>query len=137
MKVFNFRRWICIGLFLSVSICSAGCWPAGSRYPKYDSEFLNATGSTINDVQISWSANGEDFRQRAGIVSQGPDSSKVMGFSPDPIPDKVLATWRSGNGERHEQVIDVASHIPDIKHFTGSIVYKFTANGVDIESKKE
>ncbi len=137
MKLSNYWRANFIWLLAAVVIYGAGCWPTGSRYPKYDSEFVNATDVMIDDVQITWTANGENFRQRAGIVSPGVNSSATMAFSPDPIPDRVLATWRTADGKTHEQIVEVASRIPDIQHFTGSVIYLFTNDGVTVQAKRE
>ena len=55
-----------------------------------------------------------------------------MSFSPDPIPEAVLASWTTADGKQHQQVVEVAGRIPDIANFTGIIVYKFTDKGVVI-----
>ena len=44
----------------------------------------------------------------------------------------MLATWKTADGKTHEQKVEVASRVPDIKNFTGSIVFKFTEDGVTI-----
>src|SRR5665213_1147072 len=129
MKIYLLRN-LCSAFAVLFLGFAAGCWPMGSRYPKYDNSFLNAADSGMEGVEARWNADGEDFRQESGVL--GPRCFSTMSFSPNPIPAKVFVTWKTADGKRHEQTVSVASCIQDIKHFTGSIGYKLSENAVTV-----
>ena len=52
--------------------------------------------------------------------------------NPEPIPDKVRATWITQDWKTHERTVEVASHVPDVVHFEGSICYRFADGGVSV-----
>ncbi len=57
-----------------------------------------------------------------------------FGFSPDPIPEKVLAYWITPDQKVHEKIVTVAAKIPHIQCFSGSIFYMFHEDDVVVES---
>jgi len=135
MKAAHFSRLATMGAFTLVAVGLSGCWRGGPFYREYDNRFWNASTSNISDVTITWSTDGEHYRQ--GGNGMGPNRGGDLGiswaFSPHPIPEKVLAHWITSDGKVHEKVVEVAAHVQDPECFTGSIVYKFYDDDVVIE----
>ena len=106
--------WLRLCLVLATLACAIGCWPEGARYPKYDNRLWNASSSDLRDVTISWQANGQEFSQ--GHTGMGPnhggDLGVSYGFSPDPIPEKVLAHWITEEGVVHNATVEVGGRFP-------------------------
>jgi len=102
------------------------------RKPPYAIGFYNASNQQLGEAFVRWSANG--FPWIAGGGGLAPDRDhrghgSTDEFQPDPIPGKVTLIWKTPDGQRHEQVMAVAEKVRDIKHFTGTIYFKFTDNG--------
>jgi len=135
MKMGKFSQLVTVGVLTLVAGGLSGCWRGGPFYREYDNRFWNASDSEMSDVTITWTTDGEHYRQGGNLMS--PNRGGSMGiswaFSPHPIPEKVLAHWVTSDGKVHEKIVEVARHIPDPECFTGAIVYKFYDDDVVIE----
>ena len=122
-------------LFGLLTLVSTGCCgPEKRQLPDYDNSFWNVTSARIDDVRITWQANGKTVVQSPGDIDPATYHyvGQSMAAAPLPIPEIVSVSWKTADGKAHEQTVNVASRIPDIKHFDGSIFYKFSAEGVAI-----
>jgi hypothetical protein len=122
-------------------VCGCAAFGRGPhpRNPEYSDGFYNATGQELTGVHITWVADGVPYRVGAGILGPG-GTGKVSHFAPDPIPPRVTVWWRTADGEEHSRELEVASRVPDLKTFTGTIWFKFTAEaagGVEVVPMSE
>ncbi len=116
---------------LPLALCGC-CSTSELGLTDYDNSFWNVTGETVSGVHVFWEANGQKFMQEPDDipVAKYDYVGESMVTAPLPIPEKVRVTWKTADGTPHEQTVAVASRIPDIDHFRGSIFYKFTDQGV-------
>lgn len=121
-------------LAICLLVFAHGCSPYEPPGTRYDNTIWNVTSADIYNVRLSWEANGQKFEREARQVS--PAVYHFIGMSmasnPEPIPDRVVVSWMTGDGKTHEQTVDVASRIPDMEHFRGSIFYRFDGRGVTV-----
>jgi len=126
---------VLVALFGLLTVVSAGCCgPEKRQLPEYDNSFWNVTSAPVDDVRIMWRANDRIVVQTPGNIDPAMYHyvGQSMAAAPLPIPEIVSVSWKTADGNAHEQTVKVASQIPDIEHFDGSIFYKFTAEGVVI-----
>jgi hypothetical protein len=85
-------------------------------------------------VQIVWDTNGGNFCQRVEEVP--PAVYHYVGVctvgAPYPIPDRVDVQWKTKDGAVHRQTVAVPPQIAHSNDFTGSVFYRFAADGVSI-----
>jgi len=81
----------------------------------------------MTGVEVEWSVDGRNFRLGGGQFGSNVEEGfgEYIGLCPQPIPNQVAARWKTYDGKQHTRCIEVASHVPDIEHFTGTIVFKF------------
>ena len=121
--------------------CTAFGGGPGPRVPEYSLGFYNATGRELTGVHVTWVADGVPYRVGAGILI--PTAKAVSHFAPDPIPPRVTVWWRTPDGEDgedgegHSREVEVASKVPDLRSFTGTVWFKFTADGVEVVPMSE
>jgi hypothetical protein len=117
---------------------AAGCVENGEparppiRDPAYAVGFYNAADANLTDVWARWQSHGIPWGASAGFLPPDPTGNavgKVSDFQPDPIPDCVELTWKTQDGAGHSQHLAMASKIPDIAHFTGTIYLKYVGPG--------
>ncbi|MDB5291998.1 MAG: hypothetical protein JWL69_3239 [Phycisphaerales bacterium] len=109
----------------------AGWRPQVSRDPEYSLGFHNSTQAPLLESEIEWMVDGRHFHDGGGLLYPG-GRGKTSSFAPDPIPVSVHVTWKTSDGQTHEQNVEVASHVPDLPHFTGVIWFNFTDEGVQV-----
>ncbi|HET6246609.1 MAG TPA: hypothetical protein VFE47_02835 [Tepidisphaeraceae bacterium] len=119
---------------LAITSACIGCASAEREGVHYDNSFRNVTPDAMTAVKIDWDSNGRHFTQQLGRVP--PAVYHYVGVSaveaPYPIPDEVIVTWKTKDGTLRHQTVKVASRIPDIDRFKGSIFYQFSTDGVVI-----
>ena len=125
-----------LGLIVAIfGSALAGCCLPGMHCPgQYATQLQNATLRPMTDVGIRWNANGKEVRQEVAFfgscVENG--SGPYFDLCPEPIPETVMARWRTEDGNKHAKSVPVASRIPDIQSFTGDVVFKFYDDDVAI-----
>jgi hypothetical protein len=142
MKYVNELPWramssVILGLLV---MAAAGCpttQPGDqpmARDPDYAFGFINSTDRVLNGVRVEWMSNGSSCIARAGILPpvQPGDvpargGGKRSSGQPDPIPSHVTLYWTSADGRQHECEMAVASMVPDLVHFSGTIWFEFTS----------
>ena len=92
--------------------------------------FANATAEELSRVGATWTANGKTLRESAGILV--PTGYKEFNEEPDPIPGRAEVSWRTPDGRDHQQQVEVASRIPNLAAFSGTIFFKITDGGVQL-----
>ncbi|MDB5330320.1 MAG: hypothetical protein JWP03_1471 [Phycisphaerales bacterium] len=128
------RAWISLGIFLGLAMLAGGLGCGGdpfanrprTRVPHYALGFANATGAAVDEVKLDWTADGMDLHDGAGFLSPSPDATKESNEAPDPIPPKATLSWLTADGQKHKQELEVASRVPDIAHFSGTVWFKIT-----------
>lgn len=103
------------------------------REPEYDWGFYNATTKPLNEVAIDCVINGIAYHDGdpdplpPDLKHEG--DSTIRTWGPDPMPARVTVSWRTADGKKHKQDVEVASTIQDLGHFTGIVYFKFTPEG--------
>ena len=123
-----------VALLLTVlGACSLGCGGADywhARNPPYTDGFYNATGQELRDVQIDYEVDHKPYRLGGGLMV--PTAVASIEFAPDPIPERVTLSWRTPDGELHHQELAVASRVPDLKHFSGTLYFCISQDGLRV-----
>lgn len=95
--------------------------------PEYSLGFYNDTANQIDDSRVDWRVNHIAHFDGGGVlVSEG---EAVSHQDPRPIPAEVTVTWKTADGKAHSQRAAVAKLIRDPAKFSGTIYFKFTADG--------
>jgi hypothetical protein len=58
-----------------------------------------------------------------------PDAEGASDAQPRPIPEKATVRWKTADGKAHGKDVEVAKLIADPPNFSGTIYFKFTADG--------
>lgn len=135
MHLFS-KSGICIFSIVSV-VCGLSCQrEMGVNGPpirnlSYAWGYFNTTKTNLDDVQISYPWRTQTMKSGAGFLPPcGPhDLGKRESIGFDPIPETVTVTWKTADGERHRQEARVASAIPDLAHFSGTVYFIFVNDG--------
>src|SRR6185437_12004114 len=118
-----------------ITLVFGGCCLPGTYCPgEYINRLQNATVTPMSGVEIRWTVKGEEVLQQAGYLPSCVEGCFGANFdlSPQPIPDKVMARWKTQDGNEHRRTVEVAMHVPDVEHFAGTIVFKFYDDDVSI-----
>jgi hypothetical protein len=92
---------------------------------------------------LAYSARGVNIAFPLGGIRQTSDRNSLEGatvfYGPDPIPDNLIVKWTTHDGVKRQRDLAVASHIPDIKTWAGTIWLRFDYDTVECipESTKE
>jgi hypothetical protein len=97
------------------------------RSPEYSIGGYNDTATQIADSRVDWQSEGQHHHEDIGILS--PREGKLYGQEPRPLPDKATLRWTTSDGAPHRQEIEIAKLIADPPKFSGTIYFKFTADG--------
>ena len=130
-QLFGHLRYVAVAILLATSsfgCCLDSSGPLATRKPPYGFGFYNGTKEQFDDVLIHWKESGYFCSSGAGVLSPDGNGGPQTFYELDPIPARVTLTWRTPDGKPHARVLEVASKVKDIKHFTGRIWFKFTDN---------
>jgi hypothetical protein len=95
---------------------------------RYSLGFANATVSETGRVRLLWKVDGVDVQHNGRSLP--PEGQDEMHSFSDPIPEKGTILWDTPDGKQHRQEVEVAKRVPDIQHFSGTLWFKITADGV-------
>jgi hypothetical protein len=135
MRIGRIQRFVVLCPLLAILLHARGCCVTGTKCPgQYATQLQNATLLPIQDVGIQWDNNELPVHQEIGrldsCVEEG--TGPNFGFSPEPIPKSVTAHWQTSDGKEHSKIVEVSAHVPDLKHFSGKIVFKFLEDDVEV-----
>lgn len=129
------KAWISLRALLYVAMLAGGPGCGGddgarhhAQVPEYVLGFANATGSETADVRLRWKVDGVDVQHDGRSLP--PDGQDELHSLSDPIPATGTIFWETADGKQHQQDIEVAKRVPDIEHFSGTLWFKITADGV-------
>lgn len=98
-----------------------------ARNPRYALGYANATGAEINNIGLDWSVDGVAFHDgTGGLAARGSGQNSE---APDPIPPKATLSWETTDGQKHRQELEVASRVPDLANFSGTVWFKIMPDG--------
>ena len=112
--------------------CSGAGLFLGAR--RYSTAFANDTDVMFHDVKAT-RADDQVLWAIAGMLCAG--GEEMSNDVPDPIPVRVIVSWKTPDGLAHEQSVELAGKIPNAASFTGGIWFVFTDKGVKLVTKAD
>ena len=116
-----------IAFFVSVLWIVGGCaWgtvPGHVREPMYNWGFYNPSQEVLQEVKATYQVGDVRDTPGAGWLRQG--SSGRHGPGLEPIPPMVTVSWKTPDDQRHQIALEVASQIPDLEQFSGTIYFVY------------
>lgn len=123
------RRFSIPLIATALALSFTGACGCGSAYGRHAIVLKNGTSQEIKDAMVTY----DGFRSLGGGIAPG-GSKGDMG-PPKGIPNRATVEWTTPDGQRHEQVVEVAEHVP--KGFDGNVIFTIREDGsVELEAQE-
>lgn len=118
--------------YLTLALALGTFSQRGMNGASYDIGFRTVGKTNLNEVQVRWKYKGREHLAGAGFLTPGGTANDEIAAPQPPLPEKVMVSWKSADGKRHQQELAVRSRVNDPDHFHGTIWIKFNDAGVKV-----